>query len=110
MDARFFFCALCAVVGRGSVSAGRVGLSSSSYQPLQPPPLPQVGVTTIIVTHDQEEAFDLADKVVVFNRGFIEQVGSPTEIIRRPATAFVMKFVGDTNDVPASCLLVRRSK
>ncbi|KAI8473163.1 MAG: P-loop containing nucleoside triphosphate hydrolase protein [Monoraphidium minutum] len=69
-----------------------------------------VGVTTIIVTHDQEEAFDLADKVVIFNRGFIEQTGSPTEIIRRPATPFVMKFVGDTNDVPAASLLVRRSR
>ncbi len=69
-----------------------------------------VGVTTIIVTHDQEEAFDLADKVVIFNRGLVEQQGPPTEIIAAPATPFVMKFVGDTNVVPANCLLVRRSR
>lgn len=69
-----------------------------------------IGVTTIIVTHDQEEAFDLADKVVVFNRGFIEQQGTPTEIIRKPRTPFIMKFVGDTNIVPSNCLLVRRMK
>lgn len=63
----------------------------------------------IIVTHDQEEAFDLADKVVIFNRGLIEQSGSPTDIIKHPATPFVMNFVGDTNSVPAGCMLVRRS-
>lgn len=63
----------------------------------------------IIVTHDQEEAFDLADQVVIFNRGLIEQSGSPNEIIKRPATPFVMGFVGDTNSVPAGCMLVRRS-
>jgi hypothetical protein len=65
--------------------------------------------TQIIVTHDQEEAFDLADQVVIFNRGLIEQSGSPNEIIKRPATPFVMGFVGDTNSVPAGCMLVRRS-
>jgi ABC-type sulfate/molybdate transport systems ATPase subunit len=63
----------------------------------------------IIVTHDQEEAFDLADQVVIFNRGLIEQSGSPNEIIKGPATPFVMGFVGDTNSVPAGCMLVRRS-
>lgn len=63
----------------------------------------------IIVTHDQEEAFDLADKVVIFNRGLIEQSGSPTDIIKHPATPFVMNFIGDTNSVPAGCMLVRRS-
>eukprot|EP00197_Chlamydomonas_leiostraca_P006496 CAMPEP_0202868934 /NCGR_PEP_ID=MMETSP1391-20130828/11421_1 /ASSEMBLY_ACC=CAM_ASM_000867 /TAXON_ID=1034604 /ORGANISM="Chlamydomonas leiostraca, Strain SAG 11-49" /LENGTH=379 /DNA_ID=CAMNT_0049549165 /DNA_START=294 /DNA_END=1432 /DNA_ORIENTATION=- len=67
-----------------------------------------VGVTTIIVTHDQEEAFDLADKVVVFNRGRIEQQGTPNEIIKRPRTPFIMKFVGDTNMVPASAQLLRK--
>uniref|UniRef100_A0A699ZS69 CysA-like protein n=1 Tax=Haematococcus lacustris TaxID=44745 RepID=A0A699ZS69_HAELA len=61
-----------------------------------------VGVTTIIVTHDQEEAFDLADKVVIFNRGRIEQQGSPNDIIKKPATPFIMKFVGETNQVPAT--------
>jgi sulfate/thiosulfate transport system ATP-binding protein len=61
------------------------------------------------VTHDQEEAFDLADRVVIFNRGIIEQAGAPGDIIRAPATPFVMNFVGDTNSVPAGCQLVRRS-
>jgi len=69
-----------------------------------------VGVTTIIVTHDQEEAFDLADKVVIFNRGRIEQQGSPTEIIKHPRTPFIMKFVGETNVVPANCQLVKRMR
>eukprot|EP00878_Enallax_costatus_P020520 GHUV01021697.1.p1 GENE.GHUV01021697.1~~GHUV01021697.1.p1 ORF type:complete len:366 (+),score=89.08 GHUV01021697.1:1094-2191(+) len=68
-----------------------------------------VGVTTIIVTHDQEEAFDLADRVVIFNRGLIEQSGSPSDIIKHPATPFVMNFIGDTNSVPSGCMLVRRS-
>lgn len=69
-----------------------------------------VGVTTIIVTHDQEEAFDLADKVVIFNRGLVEQQGTPADIIRNPRTPFIMKFVGDTNSVPSNCILVRRSR
>jgi sulfate transport system ATP-binding protein len=47
--------------------------------------------------------------VVIFNRGLVEQQGSPTDIIRRPRTPFVMKFVGETNAVPSTCLLVRRS-
>jgi len=67
-----------------------------------------VGVTTIIVTHDQEEAFDLADKVVIFNRGRIEQQGTPNDIIKNPRTPFIMKFVGDTNMVPASAQLLRK--
>ncbi|KAF5836512.1 P-loop containing nucleoside triphosphate hydrolase protein [Dunaliella salina] len=68
-----------------------------------------VGVTTIIVTHDQEEAFDLADKVVIFNRGRIEQQGSPEDIIKKPRTPFIMKFVGDTNIVPATSQLLRKA-
>nr|QKY15124.1 cysa-like protein chloroplastic (CYSA) [Polytomella parva] len=69
-----------------------------------------VGVTTIIVTHDQEEAFDLADHVVIFNRGIVEQQGSPAEIIRAPRTPFIMKFVGETNVLPSTSLLIRRVK
>ncbi|GFR43378.1 hypothetical protein Agub_g4450 [Astrephomene gubernaculifera] len=69
-----------------------------------------VGVTTIIVTHDQEEAFDLADKVVVFNRGLVEQQGKPTDIIKHPRTPFIMKFVGETNVVPATSLLAKRMR
>ena len=56
-----------------------------------------LGVTTIMVTHDQEEALTMADRIVVMNHGAIEQVGSPQEIYRRPATAFVADFVGSMN-------------
>jgi putative spermidine/putrescine transport system ATP-binding protein len=55
------------------------------------------GVTTILVTHDQEEALSMADRVAVMSRGNIEQVASPTEIYDRPRTLFVNQFVGTTN-------------
>ena len=54
----------------------------------------RLGVTTIMVTHDQEEALAMADRIVVMNHGMIEQIGSPEEVYRRPATAFVADFVG----------------
>jgi iron(III) transport system ATP-binding protein len=54
----------------------------------------RLGVTTVMVTHDQEEALTMADRIVVMNHGVIEQVGSPQEIYARPATAFVADFVG----------------
>jgi iron(III) transport system ATP-binding protein len=57
----------------------------------------RLGVTTIMVTHDQEEALTMADRIVVMNAGAIEQVGTPREIYRRPATAFVADFVGSMN-------------
>jgi sulfate transport system ATP-binding protein len=53
------------------------------------------------VTHDQEEALELADRVVVLNRGRIEQVGSTDELYERPASPFVFDFLGDTNVLPA---------
>jgi iron(III) transport system ATP-binding protein len=56
-----------------------------------------LGVTTIMVTHDQEEALTMADRIVVMNQGAIEQVGTPQEIYRRPATSFVADFVGSMN-------------
>jgi iron(III) transport system ATP-binding protein len=57
----------------------------------------RLGVTTIMVTHDQEEALTMADRIVVMNAGNIEQVGTPQEIYGRPATAFVADFVGSMN-------------
>ena len=58
----------------------------------------------------KEEAFDLADKVVVFNRGKIEQIGTPDEIRKDPATPFVMYFIGDIDSLPAKSLFIRRMK
>jgi putative spermidine/putrescine transport system ATP-binding protein len=57
----------------------------------------QVGITFIYVTHDQEEALTMSDRLAVFNRGRIEQVGPPAELYERPATAFVAGFVGTSN-------------
>jgi putative spermidine/putrescine transport system ATP-binding protein len=56
-----------------------------------------VGITFIYVTHDQEEALTMSDRIAVFNQGLIEQVGSPAEVYERPATAFVAGFVGTSN-------------
>jgi len=61
----------------------------------------RLGVTTIMVTHDQEEALTMADRIVVMNQGVIEQVGSPEAIYGEPATAFVADFVGTMNFLPA---------
>jgi sulfate/thiosulfate transport system ATP-binding protein len=60
------------------------------------------GHTTVFVTHDQEEALELADRVVIMNDGRIEQVGSPDDILDRAATPFVFDFVGDSSALPVS--------
>jgi putative spermidine/putrescine transport system ATP-binding protein len=57
----------------------------------------QVGITFIFVTHDQEEALTMSDRIAVFNEGKIQQVGLPSEIYERPASAFVAGFVGTSN-------------
>ena len=57
----------------------------------------QVGITFIYVTHDQEEALTMSDRIAVFNAGRIEQVGSPADVYERPATPFVAGFVGTSN-------------
>jgi putative spermidine/putrescine transport system ATP-binding protein len=57
----------------------------------------QVGITFIYVTHDQEEALTMSDRIAVFNRGLIEQIGSPADVYERPRTAFVAGFVGTSN-------------
>ncbi|MBL8131697.1 MAG: ABC transporter ATP-binding protein [Anaerolineae bacterium] len=62
----------------------------------------QVGITFIYVTHDQEEALTMSDRLAVFNHGRIEQVGSPAEVYERPATTFVAGFVGTSNVIDAS--------
>jgi putative spermidine/putrescine transport system ATP-binding protein len=61
----------------------------------------EVGITFIFVTHDQEEALTLSDRVAVFNNGKIEQVGSPREVYEFPQTEFVARFLGVTNILPA---------
>jgi len=62
----------------------------------------QLGITTVYVTHDQEEALSLSDKVVVMSEGRIEQVGTPTEVYNFPANEFVAKFVGQINLLPVT--------
>jgi iron(III) transport system ATP-binding protein len=64
----------------------------------------KLGVTTVMVTHDQEEALVMADRIVVMNHGVIEQVGTPMQVYREPATAFVADFVGRVNALPATLL------
>ena len=61
----------------------------------------RLGVTTIMVTHDQEEALSMADRIVVMNHGVIEQVGTPTTIYTEPATLFVADFIGEMNHLQA---------
>src|SRR6218665_3505683 len=64
----------------------------------------QLGVTTIMVTHDQEEALNMADRIVVMDQGAIEQIGTPQEIYEYPASTFVAGFVGKANVIEAVAL------
>jgi sulfate transport system ATP-binding protein len=57
----------------------------------------EIGITSVFVTHDQDEALDLADRVAVLNHGQIEQVGTPYEIFHQPKTEFVLNFLGNVN-------------
>jgi len=59
----------------------------------------KLAVTTVMVTHDQEEALTMADRIVVMNQGVIDQIGTPTEIYREPKTLFVANFIGTMNHV-----------
>jgi sulfate/thiosulfate transport system ATP-binding protein len=61
----------------------------------------EVGVTSIFVTHDQDEAFSVSDRVLVIHQGRLEQSGTPTEILDEPATEFVARFVGEVNVFPS---------
>ena len=57
----------------------------------------EVGITFVYVTHDQEEALTMSDRIAVMNRGKVEQLGTPEELYERPATRFVADFIGTTN-------------
>jgi sulfate/thiosulfate transport system ATP-binding protein len=59
----------------------------------------ELGITTLFVTHDQEEALDLADRVVILDKGRIVQEGTPGDVTRNPNSAFVMRFLGDTHAI-----------
>ncbi len=61
----------------------------------------EIHVTSVFVTHDQQEAFEVADRVVVMNGGRVEQVGAPAEVFENPANAFVMDFLGNVNVIQA---------
>lgn len=70
----------------------------------------EVGVTAILVTHDQEEAMEVSDEIVVMNKGRVEQVGTAAEIYDRPATPFVMSFIGPVNVLPSSARLFQDNR
>jgi spermidine/putrescine transport system ATP-binding protein len=63
-----------------------------------------LGLTFVMVTHDQEEALSLSDRIAVMHEGKIEQIGTPSEIYERPRTAFVADFIGDTNLFPGRAI------
>ncbi len=69
----------------------------------------EVHVTTVFVTHDQEEAMEVSDEIVVMNKGKVEQVGTPAEIYDHPASAFVMSFIGPVNVLPSSSHLFQNN-
>ena len=64
----------------------------------------KLNITTIFVTHDQEEALEMADTVVVMNQGKIEQIGSPDDVYQNPLNAFVYRFLGRVNEIKGSTL------
>lgn len=68
----------------------------------------RLGITFIFVTHDQEEALVMSDRIAVMNRGKVEQVGPAEDVYERPKTPFVAKFLGDSNLIPATALEPRR--
>lgn len=67
----------------------------------------ELGIVAIYVTHDQEEAMAISDRIAVFNNGLIEQIGTPQEIYRTPKTEFAAKFVGDINEIDGQKLALQ---
>ena len=68
------------------------------------------GITFVFVTHDQEEALTMSDRIAVMSHGELQQVGTPTEIYQRPETRFVADFIGAANLIPARCVEVQGEK
>jgi sulfate transport system ATP-binding protein len=69
----------------------------------------EVHVTTVFVTHDQEEAMEVSDEIVVMNKGKVEQIGSPAQIYDHPASAFVMSFIGPVNVLPTNSTIFQQT-
>lgn len=70
----------------------------------------QLGITFIFVTHDQEEALTMSDRIVVMNKGVIEQLGTPEEIYERPKSKFVATFLGETNILEGSVIKIKEKE
>ena len=70
----------------------------------------EVGISFVYVTHDQEEALTMSDRIAVMNQGVVEQVGPPEEVYERPATTFVAGFIGVSNLMPATVTSVNSSR
>lgn len=70
----------------------------------------ELGIVAIYVTHDQEEAMAISDRIAVFNNGLIEQIGTPQEVYRSPKTEFAAKFVGDINEIGKAEFINRYSE
>ena len=67
----------------------------------------ELGITTLFVTHDQEEALGISDRIGVMSQGCLEQLGTPAEIYGHPANAFVARFIGSMNEIPATVVDAR---
>jgi ABC-type Fe3+/spermidine/putrescine transport system ATPase subunit len=72
--------------------------------------LKRIGMTALYVTHDQEEAFGIADRLVILNEGRIQQIGAPNDVYRHPINAFVARFLGLTNLIPARVLEIHAAR
>ncbi|MBC7516173.1 MAG: sulfate ABC transporter ATP-binding protein [Alkalinema sp. FL-bin-369] len=69
----------------------------------------EVHVTTVFVTHDQEEAMEVSDRIVVMNKGKVEQIGTPSQVYDHPASAFVMSFIGPVNVLSSGSKIFQES-